>query len=457
MKHEIPNHIFKAYDIRGIYPDEIDEETAYKIGRAYITLIKEENKNQKLTIAVAYDMRTSSPQLKKFLIKGLTDQGANVVEIGLASSPTFYFAVANYGYDGGIQVSASHNPKEYNGFKIVRKKAIPVSKDTGIYKIRELVINNNFSVAKKGITTKRENVLHDQLNHDLNYTNIKKIKPFKIVADPGNAMGAQYLEAIFSKLPCELIKMYFNLDGTFPNHQADPLKDENLVDLKNKVLEEHADLGIATDGDGDRIFFIDEKAETVPPHILRGLLAKIFLREKPGATICYDIRPGKITKDMIVKYGGKPVMTRVGHSLIKEKMREVNSYFAGESSGHYFLKFDDSYYEAPIVIILKILEELSESGLTLSNLINPYKRYFHTGEINSEVDDKQGKIKELGDIFKDAKNINYLDGITIEYDDFWFNVRPSNTEPLLRLNLEANSREKMQEMRDKVLKIIRRK
>jgi phosphomannomutase len=270
-------------------------------------------------------------------------------------------------------------------------------------------------------------------------------------------MGAQYLEAIFSKLPCELIKMYFNLDGTFPNHQADPLKDENLVDLKNKVLEEQADLGIATDGDGDRIFFIDEKAETVPPHILRGLLAKIFLREKPGATICYDIRPGKITKDMIVKYGGKPMITRVGHSLIKEKMREVNSYFAGESSGHYFLKFDDSYYEAPIVIILKILEELSESGLTLSNIINPYKRYFHTGEINSEVDDKQGKIKELGDIFKDAKNINYLDGITIEYDDFWFNVRPSNTEPLLRLNLEANSKEKMQEMRDKVLKIIRRK
>jgi len=457
MRQEIPNHIFKAYDIRGIYPDEINEKIAYKIGRAYIILLQEENKNQKLTIVVAYDMRISSPQLKKFLIKGLTDQGADVVEIGLASSPTFYFAVANYNYDGGIQVSASHNPKEYNGFKIVRKKAIPVSKDTGIYRIRELVTNNNFSVSEKGMVTKRINVLQDQLNHDLKYANIGKIKPFNVVADPGNAMGAQYLNAIFLKLPGKLIKMNFDLDGTFPNHEADPLKEENLADIKNRILKEKADLGIATDGDGDRIFLIDEKGETVPPHILRGLLAKIFLREKPGETICYDIRPGKITKDMIIENGGKPVITRVGHSLIKEKMREVNSYFAGESSGHYFLRFEDSYYEAPIVVILKILEELSESGRTLSNLINPYKRYFHSGEINSKIEDKEGKIAELAEIFKDAKNINYLDGVTIEYNDFWFNVRPSNTEPLLRLNIEASSKEKMEEMRDRILEIIRRK
>lgn len=457
MTQEIPNHIFKAYDIRGIYPNEINEETAYKIGRAYINLLKEENVGRKLTVVVAYDMRISSPQLKEFLIRGIIDQGSNVVEIGLASSPTFYFAVANYGYDGGIQVSASHNPKDYNGFKIVRKKAIPVSKDTGIYKIRELAIKNKFADNEKGIKTKRKNVLHDQLNHDFKYAEKGKIKHFKVVADPGNAMGAQYLDAIFSLLPCQLIKINFELDGTFPNHQADPLKEENLVDLKYKVLKEHADLGVATDGDGDRIFFIDEKGNTVPPHILRGLLAKIFLREKPGETICYDIRPGKITKDIIIENGGKPMVTRVGHSLIKEKMREVNSYFAGESSGHFFLRFEDSYYEAPIVVILKILEELSESGLTLSNIIDPYKKYFHSGEINSEVEDIDDKMKELIEIFQDSENISYLDGITIEYDDFWFNVRPSNTEPLLRLNLEANTKVKMEEMRDKILKIIRRK
>jgi phosphomannomutase len=457
MNLQIPNHIFKAYDIRGIYPEEINEDVAYKLGRAYITFLREEKRKHKFRIVVASDMRISSPQLKQHLINGLTDQGADVIEIGLASSPTFYFAVANYNYDGGIQVSASHNPKEYNGFKIVKEKAIPVSKDTGIYHIRELVIKNDFPTADKGDITSREGVLYDQLNHDLLYADLEKIKPFTVVADPGNAMGAQYLEALFSKLPGRFIKMNFDLDGTFPNHQADPLKEENLIDIKNRILKEHADFGIATDGDGDRIFLIDETGETVPSHILRGFLAKIFLRENPGETICYDIRPGKITKDMIIENGGKPILTRVGHSLIKEKMREVQSYFAGESSGHYFLRFNDSYYEAPIVIILKILEELSESERSLSQLISPYNRYFHSGEINSTVDDKDGKIAKLTEIFKDAKNINYLDGVTIEYDDFWFNVRPSNTEPLLRLNLEATTKEKMKTMRDTVLKIIREK
>ena len=424
MKQKILKRIFKAYDVRGIYPDELDEETAYKIGRAYVTLLQKGNKSKKLTLVAASDMRISSPQLKESLIKGLTDQGADIVDIGLVSTPTFYFAVAYYGYDGGIQVSASHNPKDYNGFKFVRNQAIPVSKDTGIYKIRELVEKNKFSVAEKGKIIKRKNVLDDQLDHDLKYAKIKKIKSFKVVADPGNAMGAQYIDAIFSKLSCQLIRINFELDGTFPAHQADPFKEENIVDIKKKVLEEKADLGIATDGDGDRIFFIDEKGETVAPQILRGLLAKIFLREKPGETICYDIRPGRITRDMIIENGGRPVVTRVGHSLIKEKMREVNAYFAGESSGHFFLRFEDGCYEAPIVVILKILEELSESGKTFSELIKPYKRYFHSGEINSEIEDKEGKIRELAELFNDSKNINYLDGITIEYDDFWFNVRP---------------------------------
>lgn len=447
--------IFKAYDIRGIYPEQINEDIAYSIGRAYATLIQKENKGKKLKIVVARDMRVSSPQIHKALISGLTDQGVDVVDIGLASTPTFYFGVANYNYDGGIQVSASHNPKEYNGFKLVRRNAVPVSGDTGIHDVRVLVEKNEFKDAtEKGKVTKKEDVLDEQLQHDLKYADINKIKPFKVVADTANGMGAQYLDALFSKLPCNLIRMYFELDGTFPNHQADPLKDENTKDIRKKIVEEKADLGIAIDGDGDRIFFIDEKGEVVPPQILRGILAKIFLREKPGSTICYDVRPGRITKDMIIENGGKPVKTRVGHSLIKEKMIEIDAYFAGESSGHFFLRIKSGSYEVPMIITLKLLQELSESGKTFSGLIKPYKRYFHSGEINSEVEDKEGKMKELAEIFKDAKEINHLDGVTIEYEDFWFNVRPSNTEPLLRLNLEAKTQEKMEEMKQKIINII---
>jgi phosphomannomutase len=456
MKKKFPSHIFKAYDIRGVYPSELDEDLAYKIGRAFVVLLKMDHKlNYRLKIVVSSDMRISSPKLKKSLIKGIIDQGADVIDIGLASSPTFYFAVAYYGYDGGVIVSASHNPKEYNGFKFVRRKAKAVSKETGIYTIRDLVDKNDFLDYEKGSISQRKNVLDDQLKHDINYANIESIKKFKIVLDPANAMGIQYLDAVFSKIDADIIKMNFELDGNFPAHQADPLQEKNVIDLKKRVLKEKADLGITTDGDGDRIFFVDDKGEIIPPHILRALLAKIFLRDKPGSNICYDIRPGKITKDVILENGGKPVITRVGHSLIKEKMIEVDAFFAGESSGHFFLRFDEGYYEAPIVVILKMLEELSKYNVRLSDLIKPYKKYFHSGEINSSVENKEEIMKKLALVFSDANEINYLDGLTVEYDDFWFNVRPSNTESLLRLNLEAKTRNKMIEMRDKVLSIIR--
>jgi len=250
--------------------------------------------------------------------------------------------------------------------------------------------------------------------------------------------------------------MNFELDGTFPNHEADPMKEENTKDLRKRVVKERADIGIAIDGDGDRIFFVDNKGELVPQQIIRGLLAKIFLREYPGATICYDIRPGKITVDMIKEAGGKPVVTRVGHSLIKEKMREVDALFGGESSGHFFLKLEKGVYEVPVIVILKLLQELSESGKSFSELIKPYKKYFHSGEINLVVEDKLGKIKEIEELYKgEAKEVNNLDGIMVDMGDFWFNLRPSNTEAKLRLNLEATSNKLMEEKRDEVLKIIR--
>lgn len=454
MKKTIHPGIFKAYDIRGIFDQDFDGDMAYRLGLAFSEMRKDELKKDNINIVVGCDMRLSSPILKEKLIEGLTDGGANVIDIGLASTPTFYFAVAHYGYGGGILVSASHNPKEYNGFKLVREKAIPVSKDTGILALRDKIINNSLVKSKtKGTASQKENILADQVKHDLEYADMKNIKPLKIVIDPANAMGAQYFDGLFQHLPCKIIKMNWELDGNFPNHEADPFKHENVQDLCKKVLEEKADLGIATDGDGDRIFFIDDKGEPVEPGITRAILCKIFLRENPGAKIAYDIRPGRITLDSILENGGVPIVTRVGHSLIKEQAIKENAIFAGESSGHFFLNMAEGCYEVPLIVTLKILEELSIFNGKFSDYILPYKKYSHSGEINSRVGNIEEKIKEIKEKYQDGK-LNELDGITIEYPDHWFNVRASNTEPLLRLNLEAKTKELMEEKRDEIINLI---
>ncbi|MBU4216515.1 phosphomannomutase/phosphoglucomutase [Candidatus Parcubacteria bacterium] len=452
---EINPGIFKAYDIRGIYGTELSEEVAYRLGKAYVELRREDGLQNDLQIVVGEDMRLSSPQLKESLIKGLTEAGANVIDIGLASTPTFYFAVANYNYDGGIIVSASHNPGEYNGFKITRSKAIPVSGETGMMILRDKVIANNFTPSDKiGQVIKKDNVLQDQIAHDLQFGNLQNIKPIKIAIDTANSMGAQYLDELFKHLPCELIKMNWELDGTFPAHEADPLKEENLEDLKKKVLETSSDFGITTDGDGDRIFFVDNEGQAIDQAIIRGILSMIFLKEKPGSKICYDIRPGKITQDLIEENGGIPIVTRVGHSLIKEQTLKEGAYFAGESSGHFFLNMPIGCFEVPVIVTLKLLEYFSQSGQTVAETVKPFKRYFHSGEINSVVADKDIVIATLIAKYPDGQ-LNRLDGITIEYPDFWFNVRGSNTEPKLRLNLEARTKEIMEVRRDEVLGIIR--
>lgn len=447
--------IYKAYDIRGIYPDQIDEDTIYKIGKAYVDILRKELDRDDITIVVGRDMRVSSPQLTQSMIKGITEQGADVIDIGLASTPTFYYGVALLKADGGMQVSASHNPKEYNGVKIVREKALPCGYDTGINEIERKVKDNDFDKSEKtGTVAKKEGVLDSEVEFSLKHAHPDKIKRMKIVADAANAMGSPFLSKLFEKLPCELIKMNFELDGTFPVHQADPLKEENLKDLQKTVVDEKADFGISTDGDGDRIFFIDNKGQIIEQAILRGLIAKIVLKEHPGATICYDIRPGKITRDMIEENGGKPSVTKVGHSLIKAQAIKEGAAFAGESSGHFFFNTDIGFFEMPMIVTLKLLEYISEENKTVADIVEPLRKYFPSGEINSEVEDKEGKMKELAEHFKDGK-ISWLDGVTVEYDDFWFNVRPSNTEPLLRLNLEAVSEEVMEKRRDEVLKIIR--
>jgi len=445
--------IFKAYDIRGIYPKQLNEEDMYKIGRAYVQFLREENPDKELNIVVGRDMRLSSPALSESLIKGIIDSGANVIDIGLTSTPTFYFAVASLGYDGGMQVSASHNPPEWNGIKAVRARAYPIGLDTGFSEIRDIALKGDFPECEKGTIIKKEKVLQEAVKYSMNYYNFN-IKPMKVVVDVANAMGSLDIEALFKELPCELIKMNFDLDGTFPVHQADPMQAKNVEDLKKKVLEENADLGIAVDGDADRFFFVDNKGELIEPGITRGLISRYVLKQNPGATIGYDIRPGRITRDMIEDNGGKPFVTRVGHSLIKAKSIEENAVFSGESSGHFMLNTSHGAYEVPMIVILRILEFISEKNMPVSEIMKLYDRYFNSGEINSKVEDPDEKIRLITEEYNQGKTL-FLDGVDIFYPDFWFVVRKSNTEPLLRLVLEANTKEIMEEKRDELLRLIR--
>ncbi|MCK5332291.1 phosphomannomutase/phosphoglucomutase [Candidatus Parcubacteria bacterium] len=447
--------IFKAYDIRGIYPSQIDEKTAFNIGRGYATFILQDNPKAK-NIVVGSDMRESSPALKREVIRGLTKSGLNVIDVGLVSTPTFYFAVGYYGYDGGIQVSASHNPKEYNGFKMVKGKAYPLSKNNGIFEIRDYILADSLIESnKEGIVTKRNHVLQDLAIEQLKDIDISKISKFKIVIDAANSMGALDMTEFFRSVPADLIKVNFDLDGSFPSHEADPLKEENLELLKQKVIETGADFGISPDGDGDRYFFVDEKGNVLRQEILRGIMAQIEIAENPGAVVCYDIRPGRITRDIIEQAGGKAVVTPVGHSLIKEIMIENKAEFGGESSGHYFYKKSYGYFEMPFILVAKFLQFISKQDISFSQIIAPYKKYFHSGEINFKVSDVQEKMKEIEKTYNDSE-INKLDGITIEYPNWWFNIRGSNTEPVVRLNLEARTKEIMEEKVREVSEILRK-
>lgn len=450
-----PENIFKAYDIRGIYPDELNEALAYQIGRAYAVLRQKELGRKSMKIAVGHDMRLSSPSLFAEMKRGLKEQGADVVDIGLVSTPTFYFAVSYYNYDGGLLISASHNPKEYNGIKIVREKAKPLGNGTGMEELKEIVRSGEFSESDYLGTEEINNcVLEDETILCEKYSDLTKIKPMKIVIDTANSMGIVYLERLFKDLPqLTIIKMNDKLDGTFPAHQADPLQEKNIKDLEERVLTEKADLGIATDGDGDRIFFVDNLGKRIRPEIMRGILAQTFLKDNPGATICYDIRPGRITEDMILEAGGKPSVTKVGHSLIKRQMIETGAVFGGESSGHFFVQFPHGTYEAPMVVTLRFLQVISESNLSVTDYVKPLDKYFHSGEINFKVSDKERILEALKTKYADAE-INPLDGLSFTYTDFWFNVRASNTESLLRLNLEAKSKEVMEEKLTEIKKVI---
>ncbi|MFC1742253.1 phosphomannomutase/phosphoglucomutase [Nanoarchaeota archaeon] len=441
--------IFKAYDIRGVYQEDFTEDDAYRIGRAFVIFVgcKE--------VVVGQDMRESSPKLFEALARGITDQGADVIDIGFCSTPYFYFGTAPH--EAGMMVTASHNPAKYNGFKMCRKSAIPISGDTGIKDIRDLVLKNEFKDPEtKGTITKKD-IMQDFIAHNLKFLDKElEDKKIKIVIDTGNGMGGYTYPKVFDRMKnIEVVPLFFDIDMTFPNHEANPLKLENVKDLQKKVIEEKADLGLAADGDCDRCVFIDEKGEYISADLMTAVVARELLKKNPGSTILYDLRSSWITKDIIEENGGKPVMCRVGHAFIKKQMREKDAIFAGELSGHFYLK-DSFFTESSIISTIIVLDMLRREGKTLSEIIAPLKKYFASGEINSEVDDKQAKMDQLVEMYKDQANIvSHLDGIKLEFDDWWFNVRASNTEPLLRLNLEARTKEKMEEMRNKVLAVIR--
>ena len=456
-----PKHIFKQYDIRGLVDSEITEDLAFAIGKAYATFLSKEIRGR-LDIVVGRDMRESSLKYQKALMKALTREKVKVLDIGLVSTPAFYFAVGHLKAGGGIMVSASHNPATYNGFKLTRALAVPISGETGIQEISEIVRKILEEKSEKLKTRKPGNSLIKKIKGipalsaqaEFGYAGKHPIKKMKIVADAANGMGVQYLEELFGLIDTDITRMFWDFDGTFPNHEADPFERENTQALRDKVKEIGADLGIATDGDGDRIFFVDDRGELVEPAILRGLLAQIVLRDNPGAAICYDIRPGKITSDMILDSGGKPCVTRVGHSLIKEKMREVGAMFGGESSGHFFYAFPSGVYEGPVTVATQILQEITRRGCKFSEIIEPLEKYAHSGEINFVVEDKQAALDAIKEKYNDAE-LSELDGVTITYPDFWFNVRASNTESKLRLNLEAVDRQTMERKLEEVIGLIK--
>lgn len=441
--------IFKAYDVRGVYGEDLTEEAVYRIGRAAALYLNVPE------IAVCRDMRVSSPQLTAAAIQGITDQGVNVIDCGMTTTDELYFIVGYYNYPAGIMITASHNPKQYNGIKFCRAQAYPISLDTGLADIRDLAIRGNFpEPAHKGSVTHRD-ATDDYIKHALTYIDVSKVRPVKVVVDAGNGMAGMIMPRVFEHLPAQLYPLYFELDGTFPNHSPSPIEPENLVALQKKVLEVGADFGAAFDGDADRMFPVDEHGNIVDGSMVMLLLSDSILRKHPGSTILYNLVLSKSVPALIESRGGKAIRTRVGHSFIKAEMRQYNAILGGEHSGHFYFR-DNWYADSGLIAFLLILELISIENKPLSELIKPLDTWVRSGEINSRVNDVEGKLKAVEEHFsKGALSVDHLDGDTFDYGEWWFNVRPSNTEPLLRMNLEAKTRPLMEQKRDEVLEFIR--
>jgi phosphomannomutase len=440
--------VFKAYDVRGIYPDELDEAGAEAIGRAYVEQFEPRR------MAVGRDMRLSSPAMADAVMRGAAAAGADVIDLGLVGTEMVYFAVGSLGLEGGAMVTASHNPKQYTGMKLVRRGALPVGGESGLLDVRDRAMSGvRHRTGPEGTVTEHD-IWPAYVERVLSFVDVSAIRPLRVVIDAANGMAGAMLPRVLERLPVEAVRCYFEPDGTFPNHEPNPLLPENREFIVSKTLEERADLGVAFDGDADRCFFVDDTGEFVPGDFVTALFAESVLEKEPGAKVIYDVRASRAVPDTVERAGGAALVNRVGHAFIKARMRKEDAAFAGEVSGHYYFR-DFSQADSGVVPFLLMLELVSKKGRRLSEILAPLReRYFITGELNTPVPDVALKLQELKERYADGR-VSHLDGISVDFDDWHFNVRPSNTEPLLRLNLEATSEQLMERKRDEVLEVIR--
>jgi phosphomannomutase len=447
--------IFKSYDVRGVYPSELSDEVGYAIGRCFIPLLNaQRGSGGRIKVVVGRDMRPSGQRLCVAFARGASQAGADVVDIGMVSTDALYFAVGKFEFDGGVMITASHNPAAYNGMKFTRSQAQAISLDTGLSVIRDQLLSGELppKAAAPGTVSER-NVLDDFAQHCLSFVDRSKIKPLKIAADAGNGMAGETVPHVFKSLPCEVMPLYFELDGSFPNHPASPIEPENMIDLQGEVRKHDCDVGVAFDGDADRMFIVDEKGGLVDGSTVTALVALNTLKNYPGAKILYNLVSSRSIPELITKAGGIPVRSKVGHSIIKAVMREQDIVFGGEHSGHFYFR-DNWYADSGMIAFLQCLELFSEANKPVSEVIAPIDTRFRSGEINSNVSDVSEKLREIERRYSDAQ-IDHVDGVTISYPHWWMNVRPSNTEPLLRLNVEGDTTELMEQHRDEALALIR--
>jgi len=445
-KQHIEN-IFKAYDVRGIVGVELTAEVAEKIGRAMAQWLPTQG-----VIAIGRDMRPDSLELSKALIKGIAEQGRDVWDIGEVTSDMIYFTTGHFKLAGGLMVTASHNPGNYNGIKFCGENAKPIGIESGLLEIKELVLKDTWNTSEKHGSVSEKDVIEEWLQHALSFVDVKKLKPLKVVVDAGNGMAGKIIPELEPYVPFEVTEMFFELDGTFPNHIANPIEPENIKDLIERVKAEKADVGLAFDGDGDRAVLIDEKGNALSGTTMTAMLADYFLKKQLGSTILYNATCGWVVPETIEKNGGKAIRTKVGHSFIKAEMRSKNALFAGESSGHYYFK-DNFMADSGLIAALVALQIISLSDKPLSEITKDFIRYYQIPETNFKVENKQDILNKLAEEFKDTKQ-DKLDGLTIWLENAWVNIRPSNTESILRLNAEAKSQSELNSVVEKVTKII---
>jgi phosphomannomutase len=435
--------IFKAYDVRGVYPDELNEDVARRVGASFARFVQRDR------LVIGRDMRSSSPALAGAFAEGATAAGSRVVDVGEVSTDALYFASGRLDLPG-VMFTASHNPARYNGLKMCKAQAVPIGSDSGMAEIQEGAAR---TVEPTEARTEEADVLDDYAAHCRSFVDETTLKPLKVAIDAGNGMAGKTVPRVFEQLPFEVVPLYFELDGTFPNHPANPIEEDNIKDLRAAVLEHGCDVGIAFDGDADRMFLVDEKAAPISGSLTTAMVARTLLNKSPGEKVIYNLICSWTVPEVIAENGGIPIRTRVGHSFIKGVMAETGAIFGGEHSGHYYFR-DNFRADSGMIAALLVLEAMSAADGPLSETLEPFRRYEDSGEINSEVSDQQFMIEKLAKTYSDGKQ-DHTDGLTVEYEDWWFNCRASNTEPLLRLNLEARTRPLMETKRDEVLGVIR--